>query len=296
MSSAFTIRVPATLANLGPGFDSFGMAVDQYNLFHINPNASVDKICFAQPGLELSDNPADNLVFRAANYLAKALGQSCPPFELTIDARLPLARGLGSSSTAIVAGLLAANRLFSDPCDLPKLCQLATALEGHPDNVVPALLGGVRLCDGPQSYHLPWSPDWAIILVIPAYPILTEEARRVLPAQPSRADAVFNLRKASLLTYALLKEDSNVFASSLSDALHQPYRAQLIPEFQSVSQLASHHGAMGTIISGSGSTLAVFSQRAQHEQLLSILKKEAGKRPGTIVIAVNVDLQGATIQ
>lgn len=257
------ISVPATLANLGPGFDSFGMAVDVYNTFEIDVNPDGEDVVALSHHIEgevgIPKNPADNLVIQAMDALYRDAKATRPHVILKLSPEIPLARGMGSSSTAIVAGLVAANRLLGDTYSLPMLCRIATSLEGHPDNVVPALQGGVWLCDEASFYPLPWPKGWRILLVIPPYPILTEEARSVMPKQVALEDAVLNVRKASMLTYGLLKADPAVFANALDDRLHQPYRGQLIKEFLPLQDFVRQQGALGTIISGSGSTLAVFA-------------------------------------
>lgn len=271
------ITVPATLANLGPGFDSFGMAVDILNTFDIELNPDGEDVIALGGAAEQSivpipKAPADNLVIQAMDALYRDAKAVRPPIRLTVTPEVPLARGMGSSSTAIAAGLMAANRLLNDAYSLSMLCRMATALEGHPDNVVPALQGGVWLCDEAAFYPLPWPSDWRILLVIPPYPILTEEARSVMPKQVALEDAVLNVRKASMLTYGLLKADPAVFANALDDRLHQPYRGQLIKEFLPLQDLARQQGALGTIISGSGSTLAVFAPADKFDTLCEQVK------------------------
>lgn len=270
----FTVRVPATIANMGPGFDSFGMAVSLYNRFSFSPaeTGTPDSLTFSATGsADLSslsgESVSDNIVLQAMNRLYKKAGQQRPPMNIGVQADIPVTRGLGSSSTAIIAGLVAANRLLGDRFEPAELLNLAIEMEGHPDNVAPALLGGLVLYDT-KPYCLTWPPEWRILTLSPAYPVSTEEARKILPQQCSLGDAIFNLRKASVLTYALLQQDAEALRLSLQDRLHQPYRRHLIAEYDAIEQLVMNAGAYGMIISGSGSTMAVFYPSVVHASLV----------------------------
>jgi homoserine kinase len=225
---------------------------------------------------------------------AKA-GKQRPPFKVTVEADIPVARGLGSSSTAIVAGLVAANQFLGEPFNAHDLLALGIEMEGHPDNVAPALLGGVVLYDT-RPYILPWPIEWRVFLLSPSYPVLTEEARRILPPTVPLADSIFNLRKASALTYALLREDMDALRDSLHDKLHQPYRRGLIKEYELIERVVMDDGAFGMIISGSGSTMAVFYPTVIHAFLLEKLEVLIQAQGWDIQINdVTVDTDGATL-
>lgn len=266
----FTVRVPATIANMGPGFDSFGLAVSLYNQFWFE-EAAADRLAFVPQNAELPDMGSESILFQAMDRLFKRAGKQQPPLQVLATAEIPMARGLGSSSTAIVAGLVAANQLLGNPFSTLELLDIAIDMEGHPDNVAPALLGGVVLCDT-RPYRLPWPESWRILTLSPPYPVLTEEARRILPRQVSLEDSIFNLRKASVLTYALLCEDSSALADALADRLHQPYRRQLIREYDAIERAIRDAGALGMIISGSGSTMAIFCMTEAQESLFNQLQ------------------------
>jgi homoserine kinase len=299
----FTVRVPATIANLGPGFDSFGMAVSLYNRFSfqlaerdaliISTDSSADTTALSQ---ESSQQAAGTgLLFRAMDQLYAKAGQPRPFFQVTVQVDIPVARGLGSSSTAIVAGLVAANRFLNEPFEPLTLLEVAVAMEGHPDNVAPALLGGVVLYDT-RPYFLPWPIEWRVMTVSPSYPVMTEEARRILPQSVSLEDSIFNLRKASTFTYALLREDPDALRASLHDCLHQPYRRKLIPEYDAIEQLVMADGAFGMIISGSGSTMAIFYPTVIHAFLLEKLENLVLSRGWSVAINdVAVDTEGAQL-
>lgn len=295
----FTVRVPATIANMGPGFDSFGMAVGLYNRFHFQ-QADRDALTFSQDSsvaiAALAAVPAaDNIVFAAMDLLYAKVGKSRAAFHITVEADIPVARGLGSSSTAIVAGLVAANQFLNQPLQTAHLLDLAIEMEGHPDNVAPSLLGGVVLYDT-CPYVLPWPLEWRVMVLSPAYPMLTEEARRILPQTVSLEDSIFNLRKASALTYALLREDPQALRASLHDKLHQPYRRHFIKEYDAIEKLVMDDGAFGMIISGSGSSMAVFYPTVIHAFLLEKLEALIQSNGWDVVINdVTVDTEGAQL-
>lgn len=293
-----TVRVPATIANMGPGFDSFGMAVSLYNRFTFQ-QAEKDALLFSGESSAdtsaLTENAADNIIFGAMDRLYAKVGQTRPAFQVTVQADIPVARGLGSSSTAIVAGLIAANQFLGEPLESMALLDLAVEMEGHPDNVAPALLGGVVLCDT-RPYVLPWPIEWRVMVISPEYTVMTEEARRILPQTVSLADSIFNLRKASTLTYALLCEDPDALRASLQDRLHQPYRRKLIREYDAIERLVMDDGAFGMIISGSGSTMAVFYPTVLHSFLLEKLEGLIHSEGWSVTINdVTVDTEGAQL-
>lgn len=295
----FTVRVPATIANMGPGFDSFGMAVSLYNRFHF-VQSDRDALLFAKTGSVdtsvLADEiPSDNIVFRAMDYLYDKAGQKRPSFIVTVEADIPVARGLGSSSTAIVAGLVAANQFLGESFQTCQLLDIAIDMEGHPDNVAPALLGGVVLYDT-RPYCFSWPLEWRVMVLSPSYTVMTEDARRILPKTVSLEDSIFNLRKASTLTYALLREDPDALRASLQDRLHQPYRRQLIKEYDAIEKLVMDDGAFGMIISGSGSTMAVFYPTVLHAFLLDKLEDLIQQESWDLLINdVTVDTDGAQL-
>lgn len=301
------IRVPATTANLGPGFDSFGLALKCYNrfFFQINPEPlAVDRLAFSSKTcVDVANTslvPGESLVFQALERFYETIQLPRPTFEVEIEAHIPLARGLGSSSTVIVGALVGANTLAGHPLDVQALLRLATDLEGHPDNVAPALLGGALLCDmveaEVQAYPLPWPEDWKVVVVVPEYRLLTEKARSVLPQQFPLGDAIFNLRKASLMTYALLRHDEQAFAASLSDRLHQPYRSGLIPEFEPLQDCALQAGAFGCVISGGGPSMAVFYPEANQPGVMAALQAYVETLTTDVrLLALSPDLQGAHV-
>lgn len=292
-----TVRVPATSANIGPCFDSMGLALSLYNSFRCEPAASDHWQLAEASSAQFSDEeakalqaPKGNLFFAAWQRYFEEAGQKVPTVSVTADIHIPLSRGLGSSSSAIIGGLVAADAWLkqysgSAGMDTATLCALAVSMEGHPDNVAPALYGGVVLGDDAGAFlRLDWPRHWKIAVVVPPYRLETERARAVLPAAVPRADAIFNLRKSALLTYALLKEDAEAMAAALDDKLHQPYRAELIPDFQPIAAIAASHQALGTVISGAGPCLLVVYDATTvnphlYEALEAYLKAESQGKP-----------------
>lgn len=263
MSDSITVQVPATTANLGSGFDCIGAAFTLYNQFHFSrwtdqPDGVVQIVV---SGIEADRVSVDatNLAYQSFTKLYQHLGQPVPAVKLEIQLGVPLARGLGSSATAIVGGLVGANHLAGSPLDQSAVMNLAIALEGHPDNVVPALLGGCRLAvqaaSGWEIADIPWLETIVPIVAIPNFELSTAEARKVLPPHYSRADAVFNTAHLGLLLRGLQTGNGNWLKAALDDRIHQPYRKTLIPGYDAVQTAALAAGAHGLVISGAGPTL-----------------------------------------
>jgi homoserine kinase len=259
------VRVPATTANLGSGFDILGLALQLYNVFTMTITSD--------PGWRVSlprraRLPRDkrNLVFRAARALFTRVGVTPAGLHLSLSMHIPLARGLGSSSSAIVGGLLAANQLTGNTVDKATLLGMAVALEGHPDNVTPALIGGLTLSYTMEAQHhyvtLPFPNDLALVVAIPDFELATAQARAVLPAQVDRADAVFNCSRTALFVHALYSRQYALLATAMDDRLHQPYRAALIPGMTAAIAAGYAAGACGVALSGAGPTLLAIAETA----------------------------------
>ncbi len=306
VTSTITITVPATTANLGPGFDCIGAALSLYNRFQfslLEPSAT-EKLKITVTGAEAVKVKTDesNLAYVAFLKLYDRLKQSPPPVAIHIDMQVPLARGLGSSATAIVGGLVGANELARKPLSQVEVMQLAIELEGHPDNVVPALLGGCRLAASNtpggswQICDIPWHPDIVPVVAIPDFELSTAEARRVLPADYSRADAIFNAAHLGLLVRALATGDKNWLRCALDDKIHQPYRRSLIRGYEAVQEAAVNAGACGMVISGAGPTLLTLTDVTNAdavEKAMAAAWMEFGVKAD--VRAIGLDTQGAII-
>jgi homoserine kinase len=262
-SAAIVVKVPATTANLGPGFDCLGAALTLYNEFRFTrqPADHPIPLTIEVAGIEAErvQRNDENLAYQAVVQFYDHIQQPVPPLHLTIQLGIPLARGLGSSATAIVAGLLGANALTGSPLKPLEVLQLAIAMEGHPDNVAPALLGGCQLAAKSAEdwvlCPLDWHPTVVPILAIPDFELSTAAARGVLPQNCTYGDAIFNTAHLGLLIKGLETGRTDWLQAALLDRLHQPYRQSLIQGFAEVRQTALTAGAMGLVISGAGPTL-----------------------------------------
>ncbi len=270
----FRIRVPATTANLGPGFDAFGCALARYNCFTFTQEAAIDDFSFENVLPAFANR--ENLAVQAYLHATEQLGVPPTPFRLRIDADIPVSSGMGSSATLIVAGVMAAFLLHDLPQDLPRALTLATQIEGHPDNVAPAIFGGLTVCvtenGTPTAVSFPIHPSVHLIALLPDYPLSTALSRSVLPASVSYADAVFNLSHAVLLTRALATGDAALISHALQDRLHQPYRAPLIHDYDAVRDAAMSAGCCGFCLSGAGPTcLAITTDPTSAKRLSDAL-------------------------
>ena len=271
---AVTVDVPATTSNLGPGFDTLGLALDLCNrvslrIGSIGDSCGIDLICGEGNGTLATDQ--SNLVIRSAITLYHELGQEPPPLRATLHNRIPLARGLGSSGAAVVGGLLAANALNGQPFGEAEILGMAAGLEGHPDNVAPALMGGLVVSaieesrDGQRivTHRLP-PPEIVLVLCIPDHPLPTGEARQVVPKRISLDTAVHNLGRVSLLVAAFATGDHQHLRVAMDDRLHQPARATVFPPLEPVIAAALSAGASGACLSGAGSTLLAIVSEGTH--------------------------------
>jgi homoserine kinase len=243
------VRVPASTANLGPGFDVLAAALDM----HVDVEVEETGHFAVHTNLPIARDRR-NLCVRAFDLIAPASRH-----EFAIHADVPLAGGLGTSAAAIVAGVVAADALHGSDEDL---LELATRAEGHPDNVAAALLGGVVVCADGAAARLDPPAGLEAVLVVPERSVRTSKARAALPAAVPRADAVFNVAHASLLVLGLARGDLDLVARGLADRLHQPQRAPLYPRSAELLERASELGALGATISGAGPTVLLWTRSA----------------------------------
>ena len=264
----FHIRLPGSTANLGPGYDALGMALSIYNHVAVRirsqPGASFG---IEGEGTDILSADEENLFYRAAQFAAQHAGKTLPGIAVHMHNTVPLARGLGSSSTAIVGGVIAANCLLGEPFSQMEMLDIATAIEGHPDNVSPCLLGGltVSTMDGNRVACVRALPpkELRAVVAIPEFELKTEDARNVLPDAISHSDAVFSTSRACIVTAALITGNFEHLALGMQDRLHHPYRAKLIPSFDQILAAAVKAGAWGAALSGAGPTLiALTTQNA----------------------------------
>ncbi len=299
-----TVIVPATTANLGSGFDCIGAALSMHNQFRFRALADEAKpLEIRINGREAPQVQCDatNLVYQTFVALYDRLQQPPPSVSIEIHLGVPLARGLGSSATAIVAGLVGANALAGSPFSQQALMEMAIAIEGHPDNVVPALLGGCRLAaadDGQWTIcDVPWHFDIVPIVAIPNFELSTKTARGLLPDRYSRADAIFNISHFGLLLRGLATGRGDWLRVALRDRIHQPYRLERINGYTAVADAAQSVGAYGVVISGAGPTLLALCHSQQASAVQATIER-AWVEQGVIaqVNALSLDDQGAIVK
>lgn len=248
------LYVPATIANLGSGFDVFGVALEIYLEIEFKIN---NKNIFIYEGEGNISNNTDNIVHQAVRAAFAAAGEDPPALEIRAYNPIPLARGMGSSAAARVAGVMIADRLLDGGLGTERVFQIAAKLEGHPDNVAPAVFGGVQL-SLPQTLirvDLVYPEDLLFIVAVPSFELPTEAARKVLPDKIARSDAIFNLARAALWPVALATGDLGLMREAAGDRIHQPYRLELMPGGRSALEAAEALGAPA-FVSGAGPAIA----------------------------------------
>ena len=256
------VSVPATSANVGAGFDSLGLAVSMHNVFTFEEAEGIH--ISSVDGTHVPAG-ANNLVYRSARVVYDQLGIPLRGLRITQRNDIPMARGLGSSSACIVAGILGANALLGGRLTKRQMLTLATAIEGHPDNVAPAMLGGfvTSVIDEGQVYSVKKDidPELAFAAFVPDFRLLTAKARAALPQMVSHKDAVYNLSRAALATAAFCDGDYALLGVATKDVLHQQYRLPLIQGGDEIYELALDLGAMAAYISGAGPTIMAVVHR-----------------------------------
>jgi homoserine kinase len=296
----FQIRVPATSANLGAGFDCFGLALKLYLTVRgkIDSSLSSHKIKLLGQGANSLPLNEDNLILRVANFVSKKEQISLPKLDLEIDNNLPLARGLGSSAGAIVAGIAIVEALLEKEFPQDKFFYYATEFENHPDNIAAARYGAFTIAVLDKEITVVkqnWPEKIKALVAIPDFQLDTQKARSVLPANYSRSDAIFNLQHALLFQASIAREDYGLVSLSLKDRWHQPFRAPLVPGLENALTL-EEKGLLGVALSGSGPTILAlvienFSEIA--EKLTQTFAKENIKAETKLL---EIDQQGRTIE
>lgn len=258
-----TVRVPATTANIGPGFDSMGCALALYNYITCEVLPAGKLVITGCP--EQYQNE-ENLAVQGYRAVLSRLGLPNEGLSLNIRAEIPVCRGLGSSAALIAGGAAAANLLHGSPLPPAELLEVTNEIEGHPDNLAPAIYGGLTASlmeDGkPRTVKLPLSPTLRWVAAIPDFELSTHLARAVLPKEVAFVVAVYNASHVAVLVGALGRGDRELIAMALRDRLHQPYREKLIPEYNKVKTAAEQCGAIAFCISGAGPTLMALTDEA----------------------------------
>ncbi len=288
-----TIRVPATTANLGPGFDAFGCALSLYT------DVTFEETDY---GLEITGcdeafTGPDNLAYTSYCAVLGTMSEEVRGVKIHIDAHIPICRGLGSSAALLVAGAIGANLLRGSKLSTQGLLNITNAMEGHPDNLAPAFLGGLTasMVDGglPTCVSFPLHPDWEFIALVPEFDLPTPLARSVLPDQVSRADAIYNVSHGAMVLKALETGDEKLLRLGMQDKLHQNYRKRLIPDYDKIEALVRTTGA-AFCLSGAGPTLLCITRNKQlPEYLQTRLPKITTQR--WEIMKLHVDFQGAHV-
>ncbi len=304
-----SVKVPATTANLGPGFDCLGLALPIYNTITVEetimPGTGIEiNIIDETHEQDLISIPTDenNIVYKAIELLYNSIGQTPSELKITIKTQIPIARGLGSSAAVIVGGLIAANELLGKPADEAALLSIATEIENHPDNITPAVVGGFVVSsleeDGSVVYSkINWPKDWNITVCIPDYELSTSIARSVLPAEVPMKDAIFNLKHTAMLVQAVNTHDEKLMKIALDDRLHQQYREKLIPGLAEIKEALKHEeNVLGVVISGAGPAILVIS----HGNNLNKIRETVSKvwldmNVKSKVLTLQVEEQGAKV-
>ena len=278
------IEVPATSANLGPGFDSLGLALDITDTVRVEIDPGGRDVMLADTsGDDLESlNPHDNLLCRAYRAWAEDTGSNLPGARFAVESRIPIARGLGSSAAAIVAGLAAAAFAAGEKSPRERMLRLACCLEGHPDNAAAAVMGGmtVGFMDGPSAHalHVANHLTLGIALFIPREPLLTSDARGMLPSRVSLSNAVFNLGRVAYLVTALQWGRWDRIGPAMEDRLHQPARIRVLPALPDVIGAARAAGAYGAALSGGGPAVIALGPSGRAEEFAAAMERCATDR------------------
>lgn len=252
------VKVPATTANMGPGFDSIGMALSMYNIVYAEEIKEGLEIIIQEGSAQIPSDE-NNLIYKTIQYFYHHIGKDLPGIRLIQQDSIPHTRGLGSSAACIVAGLHIGNALSKSFFSKEELVQMAAQIEGHPDNTTPAILGGMTIgamnAEDMKYVKIKVAENIHFAVMIPAFTLSTEVARSVLPTHISLKDAVFNSSRAGLLAASFITGDIDNLSLAMEDRIHEPYRAKLIPHMYEIINQAKLYGAKGAYLSGAGPTL-----------------------------------------
>lgn len=294
------VRVPATSANMGPGFDCIGIALGLYNYIEIEQIEGSNIIIQNNIRTQNPVSVENNLIRCAAARVYEACGKPCPAFYIKEKNTIPASRGLGSSAACIIGGMVGANKLLGSPLNRSELIHLATKMEGHPDNVVPCFLGGIGISywDGDR---VTWSrarlpQGIRMIMLIPPYTTKTVNSRKGLPETVSHKDAAFNTAHAALLVASLMNGNTVSLKEALKDRLHQPYRLPSYALPENLFQTITNMGALGAYLSGSGSTIGVLADKTAPQLENDLRAYFSEQNIDLQVKTLRPDISGAVIQ
>ncbi|ADU32400.1 homoserine kinase [Evansella cellulosilytica] len=291
----FTITVPASTANLGPGFDSVGLAIDRYLTLHISKS---DEWTFVghSPDLEGLPTGTDNYIYEIAAAVAEKYNQTLPPCLVDMYSSIPMSRGLGSSAAAIIAGIELADQLLGLSLTNKEKAHLSSSFEGHPDNVTASLYGGLVIGShrgDDTDVILGGCPEIDIVAIIPSYELKTKESRGLLPSELSYRDAVKASSVSNVLVAALLQNEWNVVGKMMmNDLFHQPYRKNVVPELETALSIVSELDVYGTSLSGAGPIVLFFTKKGNGAKVKNELHRYYSEHN---VQLLNVDKNGVTV-
>ena len=288
-----TIRVPATTANLGPGFDAFGCALSLYTDVTFEETDSGLEIT----GCDEAYTGPDNMAYTAYCAVLASLSEEVRGVKIHIDSQIPICRGLGSSAALLVAGAMGANVLRGSRLSTQGLLNITNAMEGHPDNLAPAFYGGLTasMVDNglPVTVNFPLHPDWEFIALIPDFNLSTPLARSVLPKDVSRADAIYNISHGAMVLKALELGDEKLLRTAMQDRLHQNYRRSLIQDYDQIEALVRTTGA-AFCLSGAGPTLLCITLDEKLEEKLA-KKLPAVAKANWQILPLHIEFEGARV-
>ncbi len=288
-----TIRVPATTANLGPGFDAFGCALNLYT------DVTFEETDF---GLEITGCDEefagpDNMAYTSYCAVLASLSEEIRGVKIHIESQIPICRGLGSSAALLVAGAMGANVLRGNKLSTQGLLNITNAMEGHPDNLAPAFYGGLTasMVDNglPVTVNFPLHPDWEFLALVPDFTLSTPKARAVLPKEVSRADAIYNISHGAMVLKALELGNENLLRTAMQDKLHQNYRRSLIQDYDQIEALVRTTGA-AFCLSGAGPTLLCITRNEGLEEKLA-QKLPSVTKAHWEMLPLHIDFDGARI-
>ena len=297
------VQVPATTANLGPGFDALGLALNLWNeaTFACTKDSEI-KVTVKGEGEDKLPNNAENAIAEAALQIYDLVGKSCPGLHIDCLNRVPLGSGMGSSSAAMLTGMLGANALLNNPLTDEEILKLAIETEGHPDNVAPAMLGGLVASivheDRVVSMKLPARANHGSVhatIVLPDFDFPTKQARAILPKQIERADAIYNISRAVLVTEALRTGDLELLGIAMKDNLHQPYRLPLIPGAIAALEAGKKAGAAAVALSGAGPSLIAFSSQAEADIGAAMKRAFVSAGMSARIFELEISYEGAEV-
>ena len=297
------LSVPGSSANVGPGFDTLGLALALYTRFTF---LLVEKESDPLPLVSITGG-ADPAWGETTRFLEIILDKACESsrsvkeirnrLRLVIDSDVPVGKGLGSSASLVDGALYAAQKLAGEKPDMTKVLEIATAIEGHPDNVSASLLGGFTLCAYDKqkgnvvAQKLAWPSQWCPLLVVPERPVSTSKARKILPKMVSRADTIFNMQHVALLVAAVARQDDELLKVALHDKIHQDDRAELVPELNALKKLLRNETSLGCVLSGAGSSVLVLAHEREKASVKARVESWS-KKANAKILDLNVDQDG----